>query len=60
MSKDDVAKLVLAGVVVIGFFTLIGFSLFLPLAGFQIQLDDMLIGAFVVVLKDVITHYFKR
>ena len=60
MNKEDIAKLALASVVLIGFFVLVGFSLYLPLAGFKIQLDDMLIGAMIVVFKDVISHYFKR
>ena len=57
---DNIAKIILATVVLIGFFGLVGYSLYAPLTGYQIQLDDMLIGALIVVFKDVIAHYFKR
>ena len=60
MTVHEKTRLVLAIVVVIGFFTLIGLTIFVPIAGAEIEIVDMLIGALIAAFTIIVAYYFKR
>ena len=59
MSAHEIARIVLAGVVALGFFALIGLTLFVPIQSYELQIVDMLIGAMVASFTSVISFFFR-
>ena len=59
MSNRDKARLILASVVVSGFFTLIGFAIFKPIEGPELQLVDVMVGALVAAFAGIVRHFFS-
>lgn len=59
MNSHEIARLILSAMVVLGFFALVGLTLFVPIQGYELQIVDMLIGALVASFTNVIAYYFR-
>ena len=53
-------RLILAGLIVACIFGLLAASLFLPLSGVSVQIEDVLLGALIGGFTAVVGYFFKR
>ena len=54
------ARTILAGAIVLGIFGLLAASLFFPLSGVSVQIEDVLLGGFIGAFTTIIAYYFRR
>ena len=54
------ARTILAAGIVLGIFGLLAASLFFPLSGVSVQIEDVLLGGFIGAFTVIIGYYFKR
>ena len=54
------ARIILAGGILLGIFGLLAASLFFPLQGVAVQIEDVLLGAFCGAFTVIISFYFRR
>ena len=59
MSHHEVARLIIAATVVVGFFGLIAVTLFYPLDDVTVEVDDVGIGALLTAFVGVVGYYFR-
>ena len=52
------ARVALASLIVLGFFTMLGIVLFVPIEPSEIQVEDMLFGALVTAFAGVVAYFF--
>ena len=53
-------RLILAVIIIAGIIGLVAASLFLPLSGIAVQIEDVLLGGCVVAFTQVVGFYFRR
>ena len=54
------ARIILASGILVGIFGLLAASLFFPLQGVAVQIEDVLLGAFCGAFTVIISFYFRR
>ena len=59
MTHHEIARLIIAATVVVGFFGLIAVTLFYPLDDVTVEVDDVGIGALLTAFVGVVGYYFR-
>ena len=59
MTTHELSRLILSAIIVLGFFALVGITLFVPIQGYELQIVDMLIGALVASFTNVVAYFFR-
>ena len=60
MNHHEIARLIIAGMVMIGFFSLVSVTLFYPLDDVTVEVDDVGIGAMLTAFVMVVTYFFRK
>ena len=56
----NIIRLVLASVVIISLFSLVGLAVFFPVQGFQIEVLDAVLGALLAAFAAIVAYVFFR
>ena len=60
MNHHEIARLIIAGMVMIGLFGLVSVTLFYPLDDVTVEVDDVGIGAMLTAFVMVVTYFFRK
>ena len=60
MNAHERGRLVIAALVTVGFFTLIGTSLFVEIKGAELQLVDTMVGVLATAFSLVVAFYVRK